>query len=1230
MKIIPKFQGGNSFDRPSIYEFINWNKDWLARDKSGNPMLSPTPSSMPFPYNYNSLDYQKNRGQYNFNRGLNWTYEDDTDWYKKFNKEYLYHNDQLLENGKEWFRQYLTNSGDDIKWKNTIQDFIKSNFTKWDSNTDIGGQKFKSAIDFLKYYTNDRKPGQAHNTNTGYTYFDPETGGLYKNIPEGYIEGNKNEYSNQIIGLQNMHKTGNIVDFIPIIKNQNINPQNNEAYNYLKETWESNRDKYSTDNGYNPKTQSGGSVVKGTPGWVRGIGKLFGNIGKGIGGLFKGNGEPMNPAWAQGLRTLMDNAFNTRNTEELIDKMDVPLSNYTPVYRQVHGDYIAQQQAQREASRLRTSQPITANQQIQSATDLEGIQRGNQLIEQGNAKDAQMFWNTSEQAFQQAKENARGWDVTANQNRQKLSEFNNKIAELRFNTRKQNMQNWDTFFSDMEKRAWQKYDRNQAKEILAQEELDDLWDTRSGSGTDYNELKEIQRRIEEETDKGTGADKAVLRQLYKQAGTIQERITARTAYNKLKRLGIYDKVKFNEMYPNYDFDSEGNREYRSFINPSYRRWGSFFQQGGAFGVAAASSAGSANPYLAAADKGSSSTSTSSSSRSSSKDDDEKTKDRLLTNIAETIKGIDGLNSDVSRLYDELTAFFDVQRYSLKGLNDDPMQFYSMYIRALNRVNQVKQSAKQFDSAYKELEKRNAITSPAIDANGYVFVGVDGTDKVDRITPKEYLDNPEKYKLLRNNQLLDLRRNNPSFAFNDKYITEVAYNGTNIQDIHKFVKDVISKIGSDKETKDLLVRQYGNNAVQGLQKLSQLVQNGGVDPEAAQIIAGLTGALTEYNVTTENSIRQAELALKTVVAMLPANMKSFLVLHSGGAENVEKLLASLIFQGLDTISDFKINNITMLDEMGMPKSGSTKGSGSSGSGEDKGEPKTTTATKWAQGHGNKSTFSIVGGNNTSWTVSGNTLGITDNSDKSLGQCTMADLKAGWGSALDIQHAYMGNNRLSALAQSQIVLEDGDITYVALPVDQSVSYPKPAFSRLKNLSKADAELRNMGIDITERENLTPDKKAKVNEVYKKYELDPFFDENGAVNKLKFAYFGLIKGIVNEDAFENKDLVRDFLITASDQERKLYEDILKSNPRTKDFSISNGVPIFGWGADEVYRGTIFIPVRTNIFNTQSGYGSSYAGTGEVDIRTETRQQRHDAEQAQGGVHPERVKQTNFQSLQ
>ena len=1230
MKLIPKYQ--NPFSPLTLSEDwtdnIIWDTDpnhYYARDKNGSPLSSI------IRYSFGSNPNQKKNNWYDYSR--NGVIYEDQPWYQNYRNLLFTYDDNknvtgLTPLGEAHTKQWYTNSPSSIGYKENIGQYLQ-NHNFWGFN--VGKKHYNNIQDWLSHSTSDKLNGQNHNTPSGdiYYWYD-ENGNIQtgNSIPDGYVEytttnpGDSELYENEQEELKKLGGLGELVTWRKLVKDD----QNDIPYNYTNPfgkdlgevDWNinSNDPRISKIQEAQKKKSPVGAEDPGVSNnsWLN---KLIQSLGLkrkpgDTNSSNKNNSNLISPAWMQGLRIAADNAFNTINTENLISDMDVPLANYTPIYRQVHGDYIAQQQAQREASRLRSSQPVTANQQIQSAVDLEGIEKGNRIIEQGNARDAQMFWNTSEQAFQQAKENVRGWDSIANLNRQKLAEFTNKIAELRFNTRKQNMQNWDTFATDMEKRAWQKYDLEEYKRQVAQEELDTLYDQRNGIADKLLEQQQLYDDIEDESLKAT-PDTTRLAELKKKYRDISKLIIAQQYYNKLNRLGLYNEESFRQMFPGFKLDN--NLGIISAIGTN-RNGGilrRLLQQGGAFGVVSGSSAGPGNPYLA----GTSSKGTTSSSRSSSTksdDDDTKTRDKLLSNIAETLKGIDGLNSDVNILYKELVNFFDIQKYN--PTSDDPMQFYSMYVRALNRVNQVKQSAKQFDNAYKALEKTGSITSPAIDANGLVYVGVADTNEVTKIKPQDYLANPSKYHLLRNNELLELRKNHPEYSFSDNFITETAYNGTSIQEIHKYVKDILGKVGTDKQSQDILVRQYGAGAVQGLQTLAQLAQGQLTSSETAAIIGGLTGALTEMNVTTQTQAEQAKLALNTIKAMLPANMRSLLLLHAGSEEDVEKMLVSFVAKGLDTTIEFKIDDITQLDENGLPKSGSKSGSGS---GSDK-ETKESTATKLAQGYGQKTTFQIVGGSNKAWTVTGNTLPITNSEDKSIGQTLLSDASTAFGGMLDLRHAFMGNSRISSLGLSQVLLEDGDITMVALPIDESAGYKRPAFNRLKSTSEADRELKELGIDITNRTGLTLEQKRKINEIYQKHSLPEIFNNDGSLNELKFGYFGLVKGIAKETAFEEgNEFTRDYLIEATKQERELFEQIMKLKGN-KDFKLRDS-----WlGKDEVYRGTIFIPLNTNIINTQSGYGSSYAGTPGQDMQLDILQQKHDAIAEKGGLKP--IGKTNF----
>jgi hypothetical protein len=55
-----------------------------------------------------------------------------------------------------------------------------------------------------------------------------------------------------------------------------------------------------------------------------------------------------------------------------------------------------------------------------------------------------------------------------------------------------------------------------------------------------------------------------------------------------------------------------------------------------------------------------------------------------------------------------------------------------------------------------------------------------------------------------------------------------------------------------------------------------------------------------------------------------------------------------------------------------------------------------------------------------------------------------------------------------------------------------------------------------------------------------LSPLFNQDGSINKVEFAYFGLVKGTAKETAFEEDDEFgsKEYLIKANDKERDLFE--------------------------------------------------------------------------------------------
>ena len=1165
---------------------IIWNDDWYARDENGLPILNYT-DGVQHPYarganDPNSGSLSRPNSRYTSDKnGIDIT---NRPWYRFNLSTYFDDDGNLTENGKGWFRQYRENSKstNPKSFLKYIEQFIDSDFSTWTPIT-VEGTTYHDPKSFVEHYTTDRKIAEAYNTNTGtFNYFINDNGEIegIDDLESGWESYNGNE------------------DYTTYSLNSNyptVNFKRWKCSNNLGNTISpglGNTTSLENPSKMDTRLQQIGSIMD--PKKQREVEETNpnGNNNRRIRG-------PFNPIILDAMRLAADNLFNIRNTNKYKEALRPTLENYSPSYRQVHGDYIAKQQAENAAASLRNRTPLTSNAQIQTASDLEAIAKGNQYIQQGQAKDAQTYWQTSEQAFQQSKENTLGWQNTANRNYTSLVNYNNKLAEFDYLANKDNMQNIDRFIAKQSKRLQEKYDLYEYKKMLAEEENNSLYDKYYGTAGDYelnkeltNKLDEILIKAQNETDKdrkATYVSQATA--LRRQLDQLANKVAAQRYINRLRR---YNPEKwsntFNTLYGNkYTIGSDSiingfNPDYEKRLSDQqidvdalkqllgWKKNGGKFQNGGSFGVSYTLDDGEGNPYLQALLKGSASSKRkadySSSDSSSSKDsDDDKQKDKLLNEIANTLKGIDGLNSDVDVLYQELSRFFDLQQYNL---DDDPMQFYSMYIKALNRVNQVKQSAKQFDSAYKAMEKSGSITSPAIDSNGYVYIGIAGTNQIDKISPIEYLQNKDKYHLLRNNELLELRRNNSNYAFSDNDITEIAYNGTSMQEINKFIKDVLGKIGTDEESRDMIVRQFGQNAIEGLQQLQNLVQNEFTSAETAQIIANLKGTLTELNLTTKDQVEQAKLGIKTIIAMMPANMRTLLMIQGGDINSVEKIVTSYVFSGIDNYINFNFKDVTELDENGNLTGSSKSGNKSKNKsdGESKEPQKDQTLVSIVRGiGGTPGRITLNEGSKSEMSIDSTDYMIEGGYDVGKLNTVLKDTKIMGIS--DSRKIYFGDQLVDSRYLSNIAYLGRGFSRVMLPVTLDGSPDFKILSKFENVCNI---ARSKGIDPIKAlsEDSPNDIKQKFANILKNEGLYGLVTNTGLPNISKFKVFLLTDGLASSEA----GIKDSNYVVQNDDQSDLLGQILERD--VDKFSAYNIADWFSY--EKVYEGTIYIPININ----------------------------------------------------
>ena len=921
-----------------------------------------------------------------------------------------------------------------------------------------------------------------------------------------------------------------------------------------------------------------------------------------------GNGKfILNPTWFDAFRLGLDNIFNIKNTENLIDNLSPVLQNYTPSYRQVHGDYVSQQQARRRASELINRRPISSNAQIEHAAWLDSVNKGNRLTEQGDAIDSQTYWRTAEQAFQQAKENNLGYQNVANANYKAITDLNNQIAQLRYEMNRANQQNVDQLGADISGRMWADYDYYKYKQRYDQEALDELNDSSYGVGGDQLLLSDLNKRYQEVVrDNPNDAEK-----LRKQMDVLQGKITAQRTLNKLRRLDPTNGIeRWQEIYGGrYVINSSGqivgvtsrhkdelsglgvdvdailktlgldsstadtvttSGSHVRTTTEDFKNGGLLrFLQSGGFVKYSSPTGFQRNPYSSASEKKTSSKS------SDSQSSDEKTKEKLLNNIAETLKGVDGLNSDVSILSEELLKFFDYTKYSI---DDDPTQFYTMYVKALTRVNQVKQSGKLFGKAYEKLETSGALSSPAVTSFGQVIVGIDGTNNIKAVKPQEYLDNTDKYHLITNGELLELRRSQASMAFNDKYLTTAAQSGTSMEAIEKYIKDFISGLGKDEQSSDILTRQFGNN-IEGIQTLQRIVQGKLTDKETAEIALALN-SLGEYNVSTSSQITQISAALNSIFAFMPDNMKALLTIYSGGEQNAEKAVLGLITKGTGTTSNFTIKGFTGLDEKGQIKSGSTKsGSGSGGSSDEPLKDQTLvsivrgiggTSDRIKINEGTKSEMSIDVKN---YQINGayEPMSLMD----ALSKTNIMGMS-------DSRKIYFGDQVISSQNLGDIAYLGQGFSRAMLPIKSDGS---PDFTILSRFESVCDNLRSKGININTA--LGPDgkdqDKAEVAKALQGEGLFGLVDRNGLPNISRFGLFLLTEGLSSSKAGIKQSK---YVVQNDDQSDRLQSILTITNGNTgktiKEYELDKYSVFnpFDWGGNysKIFEGTIYIPINPN----------------------------------------------------
>ena len=558
---------------------------------------------------------------------------------------------------------------------------------------------------------------------------------------------------------------------------------------------------------------------------------------------------------------------------------------------------------------------------------------------------------------------------------------------------------------------------------------------------------------------------------------------------------------------------------------------------------------------------------------SSKDSsDELTKKDLI----ESLKGIEGLPSDVNFVIDKISkdlSMAEILKNPITG--ESPINISDAYLKSIQYLNQVKNSKNTFDNAYKSATQNGSINEAAVTSSGLLVVK-DSKGKMDTVSAQDYLKNQDKYILQTNGDLLQMRRMDPKLTFSDS-VLDIVENGVSTKTITEFINQFSSGLGTDT------LQQQGYSKIQ-----SQRISNGiNIIQEAQKNGINLTGGIDGLYKTTklsEDQKRQASEAVTALYKMMPTNYKSLLAIKSGNAENPDKGVFDLITLMIDKNSSNKIQY--QIDKEKEEKN-STEESSSDGVSSDK--IKSSSVEQWFRGMGEQKQFNISLDGSQGFIVKGNTMGA-DDSGHPIGISTLQGLSSSsFGKALDINNATFGNGmRIDVNGSGKVIIDGNSITGVELPIDTSDPTPKPDFNLLKLKEQADNLLATK-YNIQNPDDSTKLTKAQlhqINVVYRQEGLPQKYDENtGQLIQQRWKRFALVKGTTTQEAIigdVDKKYIRKI---EKDNEISNYQTARRKLTGDEKYQFSDS----WFRGDDLYQGTIFIPVTDSYIRATAGQDST-----------------------------------------
>lgn len=911
-------------------------------------------------------------------------------------------------------------------------------------------------------------------------------------------------------------------------------------------------------------------------------------------------------------RVGIGSAVNNKIAERALEVEKPFLQDVSESHRSVYGDYRSQVQGEKTAAQLRNlaSKPITSDGALQQQMMMEAQLKGNDYIEQGNAKDDAVRRQTQEVAWQQEKENQQQRQAVAMQNKQAmLMSDKNKEQIINMRDSANYSQVVGPYLEGMEERLRQKaaeqdYYQNYYNEALVNS---DVWNNYSegltpkqlelrnlknsgGSAavetylaehpeytTDWNQLNAIMRQqaiINTAALRGVTIDPKIFgntttnsTDLFnsgtnyfpisnKNGGTIYKaKLTKRTKDNDRTSRSIESSKKIAARFLEKAMDSLYTYDQVELIaKPKKKRK---YQAGGGLPFVGFT------PVFATSETGAPKV----ADTKKSKEADLTTKD-----ILELLKDMDGLPVDESLIVSALQNFH-------MSKQDDPLgimsssDLASQYLSIIHKIKTAKFNKEEYNNAFNQLKGNGGLSELAVTSEG-MLIGSNDNGEFKYFTPEEAAKGSpmEKgYQLLTNSNLLYLRANSVDAAFNHKLIT-VAQNGVGMETINKLIFDSIANLGTSGYSEEGYTKTKQGELLEGLEDFYKAVQasDGNFD--------GTINDLYKYKLLTKTQAEQAKKAMQYVYNTLPSNVKALLKVKSDGSDmGALKLIETIISSKETSLKQIE------LDLVGGKTHKST-----SESAKDISDLETSLPLNILKNVGGVDSYlDIDRGDGIHLKVKGTQFNqIKAPNGEPIYDTSMATMlqKSGLQSIVkDMRNIQFGDQRISPEILASITYNNTGITRANLPIkpDGSVN-----LDLLEKYEQAEQE-----IDALSDRSL-----ENIKQIYEKYGLTSLLNADGSYNLSKFGAFMVTEGYTTDalSGLKESEFVKEFQ-GDPDSTAALIQRCLQigtgKNAQTPDIdtlSWYNPGDWFGW-TDVIYKGVVYIPITNNVNTAVFGANQS-----------------------------------------